>query len=107
MEEKINPATAIVVSRPQGNPLLLSRACQVIFGKIRTIHWRDVVGADDRNRALKAFAPQHVSRRQTSTTSAYYHNRAWLVSCSLRNGWCDFLTNKDFVANLFNSPTRD
>jgi hypothetical protein len=87
MKVKINLATAIVVSRPQRNPLLLSRACQVVFGKIRTIHWGRVVGTYDRNRALIAFAPQHVCGRQTSSTSPDKHNGAWSVGYSLGNRW--------------------
>src|SRR5215472_519914 len=107
MEEKINLAIAIVVSGPQRNPLLLSRACQVIFGKIGTIHGRRVVPTDHRKGAFVAFAPQHVRCCQTSSTSANDDNRAWSVRYSLRDGWRDSLTNKDLVANFFNPPTRD
>src|SRR5215469_17414900 len=104
MEKKINLAIAIILSRPQRNPLLLSRACQIILGKIGTIHWRRVVGTYDGKGALVPFAPQHVRCSQTSSTSAYNRNRAWPVSHSLASGWRDFFTNKDFVANFFNSP---
>jgi hypothetical protein len=62
MEEKINLAVAIVIWRSQRNPVLLSRASQVILGKVRTIHWRRGVGTHDGKRTVVALAPQRVGR---------------------------------------------
>jgi hypothetical protein len=62
MEEKINLALAIVVRRSQGYPVLLSRASQVILGKVRTIHGRGAIGTHDGKRTVVALAPQHVGR---------------------------------------------
>src|ERR1700730_9912064 len=65
MEEKINLAVAIVVRRSQRNPVFLSRASQVILGKVRTIHWRRVVGTHDGKRTVVALSPQHVGPSET------------------------------------------
>jgi hypothetical protein len=62
VKEKIDPAVAIVVRGPQRNPVFLSRACEVILGKVRTIHWRRVVGTHDGKRTVVALSPQHVGR---------------------------------------------
>src|SRR5215469_5477457 len=69
IEEKINLPLAVVVRRPQRNPVLLCRAGQIVFGKIRTIHrWR-IVGTYDREGPSITFPPEHVRRRQTCRPS--------------------------------------
>ena len=77
MEEEINLVVAIIVRRPQRNPIFLSRACEVVLGKVRAIHRRRVVGTHDSKRTVVALSPKHVGRSQARGTSTYYHNRVW------------------------------
>src|SRR5215469_9051324 len=105
IEEKINLPLAVVIRRPQRNPVLLCRAGQIVLGKIRTIHrWR-VVGTYDREGPSITFPPQHVRRRQTGSASAYDHNRTWSIRRTFGSRRREFLTNENLVAETFNPPT--
>src|SRR5262245_47056981 len=86
-EEEINTVVAIIVSRSKRNPFFLRRACEVVLGKVRTIHWRRVVGTYDGKSTVVALTPQHVGRSQTSSSSAHNHNRAGTLAPSLGGLW--------------------
>jgi hypothetical protein len=107
VKEKIDPTIAIIVGRPQRNPLFLSRASQVILGKVRAIYGRRGVGTHDGKRTVVALSPQHVGRSQTSGASAHNHDRAWPLCSTPGSRWWNLLTNKNLVAQFFHSPTRN
>jgi hypothetical protein len=98
VKEKIDPAVAIIVRRPQRNPLFLGRASQVILGKVRTIYWRRGVGTHDGKRTVVALSPQHVGRSQTRGASTHDYDRAWTLRSTLGSRWWELLTHKNLVA---------
>jgi hypothetical protein len=60
--------------RPERDPVVLRLACEVVLREVRTIHRRIRIRADHRQRALVAFAPDHLGGGDACGASADNHD---------------------------------
>src|SRR6266481_4525028 len=112
-ELQLDPLFPVEIGRAQRYPLLRRVAGQVVLRQIGSIIRSRVIGAQHRDRAGIALAPQHLGRGVSRRTAAEDDDRlrssAW---CRLRSPLCRFelFTDIDFSrpasARLGSAPGR-
>ena len=109
-ELQLDPMLAVEIGRPQRNPFLGRVAGQVVLGQIGSIIWSRVIGAQHRDRAGVALAPQHLGRSVSCRTAADDNDRIRPGTCCRpRPAFRRFklVADIDFSVLLVDTPARD
>src|SRR5215469_16425688 len=108
-ELQLDPLIGVKLGLTQWDPFFGCRAGEIILGQVRAIVRPGIVGAQHRDRAGVALAPQHLGRSISCGTTADDDDR---LRPRLRRrsrwprGWLEFFTDPDPCVALFDPPAR-